>query len=78
MIVKLCSPGHNLIVEADNVTESLCEGGYIDVRVNRGGHEVYRAIVSDKPLPATPETNHPTFNRGYVMEGGKTVDRIQP
>lgn len=77
MIVKFCRPGFDACIEADNVTSQLCENGRRDVRLCLDGVEVYRALILDT-LVLHDGIEHPTYDRAYVMEGGRTVDTIRP
>jgi hypothetical protein len=78
MIVKLCRPGFEICVVADLTTSQVCDNGSIDFRIIKGGAEAYRCEIRYPGLGSETPEQHPVFDRAYVMENGKTVDRIQP
>ena len=74
MILKMCNPGIDRHVECDMLHKETTSDPYaVAVYAYRSGVEVGRWRIGSSTLEPTCD-----FVRAYVMDGGKTVDRIQP
>ncbi len=75
MIVKLVNPGsHHRYVEAVDVLQQFTEGGNVDLEIVNAGGAKFRFLIGELKNACSGDL----WARAYIMENGKTVDKIRP